>query len=304
MRVKLVFDNPDLLPTSRDAIEYLFPYKLIDEKFVDKPEEESETKHYKIIVSITRTLDTMWKLSDSDREKVLYEYGKRHVEEKIKEGSLTDDEELWLSTGTHPKKNPFDPSRIHFLESNVITILTRDEPMGFNYSALQLASKITDRRDNINAVFHQKYKEKLLLIDQERSLYELVREVHNKEEFAYRLISLGALASNYNVKRLKKITDNKTKDLKSISLLEEYLKKIEGANLHCIKILRNIRTLRNGYPIHGDHLDKVLEAHSFFMIDYPIKDYEQAWNMLLVNYSLVLDMLFDAVRKDSLADTM
>lgn len=303
MKIRLVFDKPDLLPTGRDAIEYLFRYKVIDEKFVGKPEEDSETKHYRIKVSITGTLDMMWKLSDFDREKVLYEFGKRHVEEKIKEGSLIDNEELWLSTSTHPKSNPFNPSKIQLLESKVITISTRDESMGFNHSALQLGSKIINSRDNINAVFQEKYGNKLLQMNQERSLYEFVREVHSQEEFSYRLSSLAELASNFNVKILKTIVANDSNGLKSISLLERYLKKIDGANLHCIEILRNIRALRKGYPTHGDNLKDVLAAHRFFMIEYPIENYELAWNMLLVNYSKVLEMLLEAVRKDYQVDT-
>lgn len=303
MKIRLVFNNPDLLPTGRDAIEYLFPYKIIEEKFEGKPEEESKTKHYRITVSITRTLDSMWNLSNSDREKILYEYGKRHVEEKFKDGSLTENEELWLSTGTHPNKNPLDPSRIQYLKSILIETSRRDESMEFNRSAFQLGSKIINSRDNINAVFQEKYGKKLLQINQERSLYEFVRGVHSQEEFSYRLSSLAELASNFNVKILKTIVGKDSNDLQSISLLENYLKKIDGAYLHCIKILRNIRALRKGYPTHGDNSKDVLAAHKFFMIDYPIENYELAWIGLLKGYSNALEEIFDAVKKDSLTGT-
>ena len=303
MKIILIFDKPNLLRTGRDAFEYLFPYKVLDEKFVGKPEEESETKHYKIKVSITRTLNTMWKLSDFNRERVLYEYGKRHVEEKYKDGSLTDDEELWLSTGTHPKNNPFDPSKIQYLESKVINISMREKSMGINQSAFQLGSKIINSRDNINAVFQEKYGDKLLQVYQERSLYEFVREVNSQEEFSYRLSSLAELASNFNVKILKTIVGNDSDGLQSISLLENYLKKIDGVNLYCIKILRNIRALRKGYPTHGDNLKHVLAAHKFFLIEYPIENYELAWNSLLKGYSKALEEIFDAVKKDSATGT-
>ena len=303
MKIRLQFQNPKLLPTMRDAIEYIFPYNLIEEKFIGAPEEKSETKYYKLRVSITRTLDTMWNLSDSDREKVLYEYGKRHVEEKIKDGSLIDDEELWLSTGTHPTTNPFNPTKIQLLQSKVITISKRDESMEFNHSAFQLGSKIINSRDNINAVFQEKYGKKLLLINQERSLYEFFRGVHSQEEFSHRNSSLAELASTFNVRILKKIVGNDSNDLQSISLLENYLKKIDGANLRCIKILRNIRALRKGYPIHGDNLKDVLAAYKFFSIDYPIENYELAWNGLLINYSNALKEIFDAVKKDSATGT-
>ena len=48
--------------------------------------------------------------------------------------------------------------------------------------------------------------------------------------------------------------------------------------------LKNINNLRQGYPTHGDNLDKVLPAHRFFRLRYPVTDYEAAWESVLGKY--------------------
>ena len=117
MIIKLSFSHPELIPSSKDATEYIFPYKFVDKKILGEPEEVSETKSYQITASITGTLHSMWKLSDDNLLKVLYEYVKRYLKEKIIDGSITDNDEYSLSTDSHPKDNPFDYTRIHYLES-------------------------------------------------------------------------------------------------------------------------------------------------------------------------------------------
>jgi len=117
MKVHLSFSHPELVASSSDAIEYIFPYEFVESNLLGKPEEVSETSYYKIKVSITDTLASMWQLSTDDLLKVLYEYVKRELEKAIIEGSITDNKEYSLSTDSHPKKNPFDFTRIHYLES-------------------------------------------------------------------------------------------------------------------------------------------------------------------------------------------
>ena len=117
MKVKLSFNQPEFIPSSSDAIEYIFPYEFVEWNLIGSPEEVSETSYYTIKVSITGTLASMWQLSRDDLLKILYEYVKRELEKAIIEGSITDNKEYSLSTDSHPKKNPFDFTRIHYLES-------------------------------------------------------------------------------------------------------------------------------------------------------------------------------------------
>jgi len=115
-KLRVIFGNPHRLPETRDAIEYKFPFSIVDASLVGKPEEKSETKHYIIKTSITGTLAACWgwgySKPNTDLLKVLFEYSKRNITKKLKDGTLKEKEELWLSTESYPNKCPFDSSRI------------------------------------------------------------------------------------------------------------------------------------------------------------------------------------------------
>ncbi|MHC1574408.1 MAG: hypothetical protein ACXQTY_01185 [Candidatus Methanogasteraceae archaeon] len=110
------FGKPEPLPKNRDAVEYQFPFTVVDSSLIGSPEEESETKQHSIKVCITGVLVACWRsralLSRPDLVKVLFEYGKRHIAEKLEGGTLSDKEELYLSTSNYPDECPFDPSMI------------------------------------------------------------------------------------------------------------------------------------------------------------------------------------------------
>jgi hypothetical protein len=89
---------------------------MVGSSLLGTPEEISETRDYFLRVGITETLAVGWGLSDTDLFKVLFEYGKRHVIQKIKNGTLADKGDLWLSTASHPTTCPFDPSRIELID--------------------------------------------------------------------------------------------------------------------------------------------------------------------------------------------
>ena len=64
-----------------------------------------------------------------------------------------------------------------------------------------------------------------------------------------------------------------------------------------IDTLRAISKLRQGYPIHGDRSKGVLNAHAFFSLEYPIKEYSKSWKRLLGNYLSVLKELLELLKK-------
>lgn len=113
-KLRVKFDNSLRLRETRDAREYKFPFTVVDSSLIGKPEERYYTKNHIIKTSIDRTLASMWNLFDNliDLEKVLYEYSKRYVKDKLKEGTLRNIEKLELSTSNYPNECPFDPSRI------------------------------------------------------------------------------------------------------------------------------------------------------------------------------------------------
>lgn len=295
---KVLFSDPRLLPTTKDAFEYEFPFTVVDSSLIGAPEEESKTEIHTIKVSITRTLASMWKLSQQDLVKVLFEYGKRHIVEKLKDGTLSDTEELWLSTSSHPKKCPFNPARISNPSQASIIVSIPQKTLMQNPTEIRLASLIIDARDNINAIFSQRHKEKLLLIDQERNLLEFFREANSQEEFFYRVAAIANIVGNLNISILRRITSTSGTSEKSISLLEAYLKTISDKCESVIKVFRNLNRIRQGYPVHGDQVAGVLEAHDFFKIKYPVENYKEAWKTLLLNYLSALQDLLEIVRND------
>jgi hypothetical protein len=99
-----------------DDVEYGFRFYVVDSSLVGQPEEMSSASHHKIKVTLTYELLINWRLdevSEQDLVKVLFHFARRCVEEKVKNGTLRDYEELHLSMAEHPENRcPLDISRI------------------------------------------------------------------------------------------------------------------------------------------------------------------------------------------------
>lgn len=293
---KVRFGKPYLLPKTRDVVEYQFPFTVVDSSLIGAPEEESETRRHTVKIVIAGVDVACWGLSQPDLVKVLFEYGKRYIVEKLKYGTLSDKEELRLSDLNPPDKCPFDPSMISDPSQACINVPIPEKVLMQNQREIQLASSIIDARDNINAIFNQIYKERLFRV-QERNLSEFFRETNSQEEFSYRVAALANITGGLNIPILRKITSTSDTSVKSISLLEAYLKAISDKGESVIKVFRNINQIRQGYPIHGDHAG-VLESHKFFKIKYPVENHKEAWNTLLSNYLSALQDLLEIIRND------
>jgi hypothetical protein len=297
MKKKIEFKSPIPLGRTRDASDYLFPYDLVDSTFVGMPEEQNRTLHFDIKVGGTRSLVACWGLNETDLIKVLFEYGKRHIIQKLKDGTLSDEEELLLSTSTAEVPCPFDPTRIPSPTGTTIEVDLGGVSFMKDQAFLQLASLIIDTRDNINAIFSNIHKEKLILLNEERDLLQFFRDASNPEEFFYRICALANAATSFNIKILREITGISDTQIKSISLIENYLEKINSSSPEIIKTLRSINRIRQGYPVHGDQADGVLEAHRFFDLTYPIVDFGNSWKTLLIHYLNALKNLLDILKE-------
>lgn len=170
----LFFAEPKEIFSGRDRREFVFPFRVVDTTLMGAPEEESQSKHHKVKVDVSGTLEACWGLEGGDLIKVMYEYGKRHVVQKLKDGTLDDKEELFLSTANAEQRCPFNPKRIEEPAGATVRLETEGEIMD-QPGLLQLAGAIIDARDNINALFHQKSGEKLLLLGEERDLLQFFR---------------------------------------------------------------------------------------------------------------------------------
>ena len=214
------------LSTQRDAIEFNFHFSFIDSNLIGRPEENSSTQPVTIVTSITGTLHTMWSNSDPsfDVLKVLFEFSKRHLSEKLKEGTLLPKEELWLSTATQPSASPFESKKIQMEIGKSFDVEISGAPIMENHTYMQLATNIIETRDYINGVSKEKLGGKLLSLLSERDLLQLFREAKTEEDFVYRMSALKNMATSLNDTLLKsKIGSTKT-ITGSINLLEEYLK--------------------------------------------------------------------------------
>ena len=252
-------------------------------------------------VGISGRMDAAWRAKDEnfDLLKVLYEYGKRHIIQKLKDHTLLENEELIISSATHPNDCPFEANKIIGPNKNPIKIEIPDEPIMKNEEFSELAAFIIDTRDNINTLFHKLHNAKLFFIDQERDLLQLFRNAQTPEEFIFRVTALRNIITNINEKILIEIINENLPDNKSINLFERYLKK-EFANNYkdtVIKTYRHINRLRMSYPIHSDQVDGIIEALKYFGFVYPIDDFTKAWKTILIYYKQSLVILLELFKK-------
>lgn len=291
----ITFDKPNKKYVGRrHVVEYEFPFHVIDKEFIDTTLERNKTSFNSIVIDASQTLCACWDLAEDDLVKVLYEYGKQHIIQKLKDGTLSNKEELSLHTGNTEIPCIFEPDKIDKPENSKFEIEMPNEHIMSNDTLLQRASKIIDTRDNINTVFRDIYKEKLLTINEERDILQFFRNANSHEEFVYRLCSLSNTVKSMNLKLLKRLTQENSD--KTISLLEKFLlsEKIHDDSL--IQIFRNINRMRQHFPIHGDKTKGVLDSYRYFGIDYPLKDYKNAWIILMDNYLNALMILFKKIK--------
>lgn len=294
----LIFGTPEAIPRRRDATEYRFPYRIVDSDLVGKPEEHARSDHNDITVGISGSLLGCWGLPDHILPKVFFEYGHRHLKQKILDDTLSSSEELFLHTGNTEKRCPFDTARIKKPAGATLIISEPVKPLMRDSSYLQLASRIIDTRDNINAIFNEKHGEKLIVVREERDLLQLFRDAASKEEFFYRVCALANMATGLNFKKLRNLTGVKDTDKKSIYLLEAYLTQNNLESSQIVKTLQAINNLRQGYPVHGDRSDGVLRAHKYFGLSYPVSEHNDTWKTLLIKYLEALQTLLSTLRRD------
>lgn len=296
MSKRLIFSPPRQIPSKRDAIDFKIIFKSVDAKFIGTPEEEARTQSHVLLIGVTGTLATCWRVALEDYPRVLFEYGKRYLQDKVLDGVLAEIEELLLSTGDTEYPCPFDPQKIDDPDGYILDILETEHPIMSNESLLTLASQIIDARDNINALFADLYGENLIITSAERDILQFFKQALTQEEFVYRICALSNASGSMNVEKLRELTGTNDSSLKSISLLSIFLEKNDIDADLAIQILRSINRLRQCYPVHGNHVTGAIEAHRYFDISYPISDYDYAWNKILTLYLKALRSLLDKLK--------
>ena len=167
-------------------------------------------------------------------------------------------------------------------------------------SLLELATNIIDLRDFINAILKERHGEKLFQYAEERDILQMFRSANNIEDFVYRISALKLFATNLNEKLLRELTKSQNRDDKTITLLETYLQTFPNYNTIAITTLRNLNRIRQMYPIHGDNIEGVQEAHTYFQIEYPIQNFMEAWKKILNSYRDALSRIFEMIKESSI----
>jgi len=99
-----------------DNTEYGFYFDVVDSSFLGEPEERASATKHRIKVGITYKLLVNWRLDNVSEDalvRVLFHYARRYVEQRIRDNTLKDCEELLLSSEEHRESHcPLDISRI------------------------------------------------------------------------------------------------------------------------------------------------------------------------------------------------
>ncbi|MEP6465993.1 MAG: hypothetical protein ABJB05_06790 [Parafilimonas sp.] len=286
------FKKADYLPpASRLVFGFLYWYDLVN---------EDGTVQFKTIAAFASDVLTMiWGLTwdgkgPLDAEKILLQFAKDKIIEKVKEETLNDQEELTLMTSTQPAKCPYNAENLIETKYAEFEIEFEVETKSLTEEIMdgKLAISIIETRDEINAVFREKFGDNLLLLNQERNIVDFFKTATSFEEFAVRTSSLAEISRNLNVSFLRKTTNDKSEPAKlSVELLEMFANQ-KMLSTEIIEVLRNFGRIRQGYPNHMDN-PRVIKSLQYFNISYPVRDFEGSWTTLLTYYLNALKTFFN-----------
>lgn len=289
----LKFDNIRALPaTARAVAQFIFFYSITDEK--------GNFKTHQMQVTVSDVVCINWgypfwsqnpKHDYPDLIKILSQYVLERVSEKLKEGTLSEQEELVIMSSNYPAKPDYDPVNLADPLEGEYAIVLPAKGIIQQIKENQLAALIIQTRDNINAIFSDAHKARLLKLDEERNLLDFFKQVGSEEEFVHRIASLAQVSRNLNVEALRRLTGIQDGEVKSVQLLTAYLQKINRPAPGITDTLLNIGRIRQGYPVHSD-ISKVITGLKYFSLAYPLTDYAMAWETILQGYANALTTLF------------
>lgn len=283
----------DVTPTGLDGHMYRVQFE-IGKRSGD--EFKIEATH-EFDVGVSRTLQTIWSMSDTEIEQSSASAAMTYAIALAAGDRLHNIPPLLLNTFTAPKAPPGEPAAfpgatypIHlFAEASSI-----ETELSF------LSLDISKIRDEINALTSNLWGGRLLLLSQERALFDMYKRARSEEEFRGRIQSLAGIATDLNNKLLEKVTDMTLgENTGNLTLLTLALEKIATSTeaKEVIEVLRNINFLRQGYPAHGDAAKKHLDAHVYFGLIYPISDFTDAWEKVLARYFGAMKKMRDLLSK-------
>ena len=299
--IHITFQKPTIAPQLINGILVDFIFSITQDGTAYKKDRYSE--HVFRIGFSTFLLmgwgEGIYSLEENTIIKMAYPFVESNIIEKINDGTIKDFDERIYTREDNLPQYPFDLNKIGTIEGKKIDVEEPQRTIGEIIETNPLADEIIQLRDNINTLFHDKHKENLLFLNEERGILNFFRAVKTEEEFTHRIASLGELIKNMNSKKLKSIVKEHDDKDGSISLLEKFIKQTGKKEFKLIEIFRNINRVRQGFPIHTDKAG-VISSLGYFGLTYPIDDYSYAWKIILMNYRDALQELKEIVAKNSL----
>ncbi len=125
----------------------------------------------------------------------------------------------------------------------------------------------------------------------------MFRTCDNQEEFVYRVASLCTLVTAINTTYIKSIIQTAKND-GPLDVLGKFLREnfpLSQAN-QVMDTFQSFNRLRRMYPIHTDRANGVMNAHTYFGLEYPIEEFNFAWLKLLQVYSDSLNILLELIK--------
>jgi len=250
-------------------------------------------------VTISGTLQAVWGIPDAQLAPPTGSVAAATVVDRVSQGTPNPFEPLRLTTFSAPSKPPDYRIATPGALIPIPDFEHKVEPKGTSMQITSLSDDISAVRDNINTLTKDLLGERLLELPQERPLIDMYREAQTAEQYSSRIQSLAGLVIAINkAALLKSLGGQKTKEIAAkhqiadpnqlapLVLLEELLTLYSDANRAKMitGVFKRLNQLRQGFPAHGDNADKVLQAHDFFKLRYPVEDFATAWDTILGKY--------------------
>ncbi len=112
MRKRVTFSEPFELPRLKDATEYLFPFCVTELSSTTGSHHQTLSTKHTIRVGITTSLLIVWRLPNESVKKLLFHYACENIKQRIKTGTLSEEQELLLATHSVSNVCPIDLSTI------------------------------------------------------------------------------------------------------------------------------------------------------------------------------------------------
>jgi hypothetical protein len=255
----------------------------------------SAERHIQVLAQVSGTLEAIWNISPDTMGKIAATIALPRVLEAVREGRETELKTVKLNTYSVPH----EPPAVRAAEGSIHP-LTEPEPLKSSQPLSFLSDDISEVRDQINALAKSLWGDRILYLSQERPLLDMYKSAEDQTEFRARIQSLGVIAKDFNRTLLAKVSA--TTDPAGVGdfiLLERALETLGDAN--AVKAvtanLKQINSLRQGYPAHGDNADKFLQAHRHFNLPYPVEDCAAAWERILSGYFSSMKALRDLLSR-------